>query len=76
MAIINEIAEQYDNPDSFIAIPNRKDAIKYAFKMSDEGDIILLAGKGHEKYQLIGNRKEYFCEREIVEDCINAVKFV
>ena len=76
MAIINEIAEQYDNPDSFIAIPNRKEAIKYAFKMADEGDIILLAGKGHEKYQLIGNRKEYFCEREIVEDCINAVKFV
>ncbi|MBO5716426.1 MAG: UDP-N-acetylmuramoyl-L-alanyl-D-glutamate--2,6-diaminopimelate ligase [Clostridia bacterium] len=76
MAIINEIAEQYDNPDSYIAIPDRKKAIEYAFRMSSEGDIILLAGKGHEKYQLIGNCKEYFCEREIVEDCINAMKFV
>ncbi|MBR2381166.1 MAG: UDP-N-acetylmuramoyl-L-alanyl-D-glutamate--2,6-diaminopimelate ligase [Clostridia bacterium] len=76
MAIINEIAEQYENPDSFVAIPDRKAAIEYAFKTSGEGDIILLAGKGHEKYQLIGNRKEYFCEREIVEDCINAVKYV
>ena len=76
MAIINEIAEQYDNPDSYIAIPDRKMAIEYAFKMAGAGDIILLAGKGHEKYQLIGNKKEYFCEREIVEDCINSVKYV
>ena len=76
MDIINEIAEQYQDPDSYIAIPDRKEAIEYAYRISGEGDIILLAGKGHEKYQLIGKNKEYFCERDIVENCINSMKYV
>jgi UDP-N-acetylmuramoyl-L-alanyl-D-glutamate--2,6-diaminopimelate ligase len=69
MAIINEIAEQYDKPDSYIAIPDRRMAIEYALNMSMKGDIILLAGKGHEKYQLVGNEKIYFCERDIIKEC-------
>ena len=74
MDIINEIAIQYSNPDSYISIPDRKEAIEYAFENSQKGDIVLLAGKGHEKYQLINKEKVYFCEREIIEDCINQVK--
>ena len=72
--IINEIALQYCNPDSYVAIPDRKKAIEYAYKIANQGDIILLAGKGHERYQLVGNQKTYFCEREIIEDCINRIK--
>ena len=44
--------------------------------MAEDGDIILLAGKGHEKYQLINVKNEYFCEREILENCINSVAIV
>ena len=69
MQIISEIAFEYDNPNSYIAIPDRKEAIKYAYEIAQKGDIILLAGKGHERYQLIGLDKLPFCEREIIEDC-------
>lgn len=69
MQIIGEIAAHYRNPDSYIAIPDRKEAIEYAYKNSQKGDIILLAGKGHETYQLVGNSKIPFCEREIISNC-------
>ena len=71
-AIINEIAVQYKNPSSYISIPDRKEAIEYALENSISGDIILLAGKGHERYQLINGKNIYFCEREIIENNINA----
>lgn len=50
----------------YVAIPDRREAIRYAVHHAREGDMVLLAGKGHEDYQLIGNRREPFCEREIL----------
>ena len=47
-------------------IVNRKDAIFYALKNAKKGDTIVLAGKGHEDYQIIGTEKHHFDEREIV----------
>lgn len=73
--IINDIARQYDDPDSYIRIPDRREAIRYAAEKSERGDIILLAGKGHEKYQLINGKNTYFCEREILEDYINELMY-
>jgi UDP-N-acetylmuramoyl-L-alanyl-D-glutamate--2,6-diaminopimelate ligase len=73
-AIIDEIAIQYEDPDSYISIADRKEAIKYAFEIAEQGDIVLLAGKGHERYQLINGKNEYFCEREILENCMNEIK--
>lgn len=49
-------------------IPNRASAIKAAVDMSEKGDIILLAGKGHETYQLICGRKVPFSERQILTE--------
>lgn len=72
--IIEEIATQYENADSYISIPDRRKAIEYAFNIAKNGDIVLLAGKGHEKYQLINGKKEYFCEREILQNCISELK--
>lgn len=74
-SIINDIAVQYINPDSYVSIPDRKEAIEYAFRTAEQGDIVLLAGKGHERYQLINNKNEYFCERDIIENCINEIRF-
>lgn len=68
--IINEIALHFDDEDSFVAIPDRKEAIEYAVRIAERGDIVLLAGKGHEKYQLIDGKNHYFCEREIIEESI------
>ena len=68
--IINEIALHFDDEDSYIAIPDRKKAIEYAVRIAEGEDIVLLAGKGHEKYQLIDGKNHYFCEREIIEESI------
>ena len=50
-----------------IKIPDREEAIKMAMSIAREGDIILLAGKGHEKYQLINGKKVTFDEAKIVK---------
>ena len=73
-SIIDDIATQFVDQKAYASIPDRKDAIEYAFEISGEGDIVLLAGKGHERYQLINGKNEYFCEREILEECIDKVE--
>ena len=58
--------ERYMQNAPYAVIPDRKEAIEYAVSIAEEGDIVLLAGKGHEMYQLINGKKEPFCEREIL----------
>lgn len=48
-------------------IRDRESAIKEAINMSNSGDIILVAGKGHEDYQIIGTEKHHFDDKEVVE---------
>ena len=49
-------------------IEDRREAIKVAYEMANSGDIILIAGKGHEKYQIIGSEKIHFDDlEEIIE---------
>lgn len=50
-------------------IENRADAIRFAAKNAGKGDIVLLAGKGHEQYQLIRGEKHPFSERAVLEEC-------
>ena len=45
-------------------ICGRKKAIKNAFEISKNNDIIIIAGKGHETYQIIGNEKRHFDDME------------
>ena len=67
--IIGEIAAYFTaGTCPYIAIADRKKAIEYALSHSQSGDIILLAGKGHESYQIIKGVREKFCESEIVEE--------
>ena len=51
-------------------IPDRKKAISQAIKNLNTGDILLVAGKGHEKTQDFGKRKIYFSDKKIILDCI------
>ncbi len=48
----------------FTTVENRRDAIRLAVRSSSPGDIVLLAGKGHEDYQIIGTTKYHFDDRE------------
>jgi len=54
-----------------LAITNRKEAIRTACMMARPGDIILIAGKGHEDYQEIKGVKHHFDDREIIREIFN-----
>ncbi len=65
-AIIKEILSHMHKDCPYVAFPDRKAAIRYAARHAEEGDIVLLAGKGHETFQLIEGKKVPFSEREIL----------
>ena len=68
-AIISEIASYFTaGTCPYVAIPDRREAIEYALTNAQKGDIILLAGKGHESYQIVCGAREHFSETEIVEE--------
>lgn len=52
-------------------IPDRREAIREAIREANEGDVVLLAGKGHEDYQIVGKEKIHFDDRE---EALKAVK--
>jgi len=70
--IISEMEDgvKPENYKKTISITNRKQAIKTACKLADKGDIILVAGKGHETYQIIGNMRSDFDDFKIVNELL------
>ncbi len=70
--IINQILAGIDSncSDKYIAISPRENAIKYAIEIAKSGDIVLIAGKGHENYQIIGTVKHHFDDKEIVNSAL------
>ena len=73
MTIINEIKVGIKNKIKYKIIVNRKEAIHYACDNCDNDEIILLAGKGHEKYQIINDSFFDFNERKILEEKLNKI---
>ena len=59
------IAEKYPF-DKYIIIADREKAIRYGMRLLKKGDSLLIAGKGHETYQIIGTEKTHFDDREVV----------
>ena len=55
----------------YLSISNRKEAIKTASRMAKKGDILLIAGKGHEKYQEIKGEKLPFDDMQIAQEYLN-----
>ena len=66
--VIKEIASHMPEGAPYTCIIDRRDAIRAAIGMAEDGDIILFAGKGHEDYQLIEGKKVHFVEREIIQE--------
>ena len=60
-----------DKASNVLMITNRKEAIRTACMMARPGDIILIAGKGHENYQDIKGVKHHFDDREVVREIFN-----
>lgn len=64
--IINDILTGVDKAMPYTVIPERRRAIEYVLESSAAGDVILLCGKGHEEYEIIGTEMRPFSERKIV----------
>lgn len=74
-AIIEDIMVGVNQTDcEHIVIENRREAIMYALSFAKRGDCIILAGKGHETYQIIGKTKNHFDEREVIAEFLGEVK--
>lgn len=73
-AIIEDILSGMSQSSATAVIPDRKEAIIYAIETAMPGDIILLAGKGHETYETGPNGKQPFSERDIVRDAVARLK--
>jgi UDP-N-acetylmuramoyl-L-alanyl-D-glutamate--2,6-diaminopimelate ligase len=58
----------------YIVIENRRAAIAYALKIAQAGDVVILAGKGHETYQEIGGVKRPFDEKVVVAELLAEAK--
>lgn len=72
MDIIEDIKTGINKTDGkYVVVPNRKDAIRYCMENAQDGDIIVLAGKGHEDYQEIKGVKYHMDERELIAEIIS-----
>jgi UDP-N-acetylmuramoyl-L-alanyl-D-glutamate--2,6-diaminopimelate ligase len=56
--------------DNYCMLPDRRQAIRKAIGMASEKDIVLIAGKGHETYQIIGNRILPFDDRKVAKEAL------
>ena len=69
--IINDIKTGISKTDGeYIEIPDRKEAIRYAIMNGRSGDVIVLAGKGHEDYQEIKGVKHHMDERDLIKEVL------
>jgi len=72
-AIINDIIEGMTS-EKFIVEKDRKNAIAIAIKKAEQGDIVLIAGKGHETYQEIDRTYHHFDDREVAAEVIKNIE--
>ncbi len=68
--IIDDICRGIQNREKIIIEVDRRKAIEKTLSLARSGDVVLLAGKGHENYQIIGKEKHYFSDKEIVKEYI------
>ena len=67
--IINDMINGIDK-DNYQIVVNRKDAIRKGMQLLENDDILLVLGKGHEKYQIIGKDKIFFDDKIEIKKCI------
>lgn len=75
--IINDMLAGLDKDDSrkVLSIADRKEAIRTACMLSEPGDVILIAGKGHENYQEIKGVKHHFDDKEVLKEIFSNEKY-
>ena len=72
LSIIDDIVAGMNcSKKKYKIIENRAEAVKFAIETAEKNDIIVLAGKGHETYQILSTGKIHLDEREIVNACLS-----
>lgn len=74
MTIINQMEAGVSAEAVYIKEVSREKAIQIAVSEAQEDDVILIAGKGHETYQIIGDVTHHFDDREVAEEAIKNLK--
>lgn len=72
MQIICQIVSGIPPQKAYTVIPDRASAIRYAIQHAKAGDLILLAGKGHEEYEIVGGERRPFYEGTLVKEAFRA----
>ncbi len=67
--IAHKISSGFDH-DRYLMILDRREAIKKAFSMAEKNDIVLIAGKGHENYQILKHETIHFDDRQAARECL------
>lgn len=70
MTIIRDVLPGLSNAENILVEPDRKEAIKKAIELMRPGDALLIAGKGHEDYQILGDGKIHFSDQEVVQELL------
>jgi len=80
MAILHEVevgvldALERRSHVQYHLVPDRREAIGVAIREAHRGDMVLIAGKGHEDYQIIGTKKFHFDDREVAREAIQQLR--
>jgi len=74
LGIISDIKAGIKN-NNFCVIPERLVAIRKSLKLARAGDIVLIAGKGHEDYQILKDKVIHFDDREAVKKCLRLMNY-
>ncbi len=69
--IIDDIVAGVDTSRAYATISDRRQAIAYAIDIAQPQDTVLIAGKGHEDYQIIGHTRRHFDDREVAREVLN-----
>ena len=69
--ILQEVASGIASGREYVQIEDRIEAIHFAIEQAKEGDTVVIAGKGHENYQIIGRQKIHLDDRETAREALN-----
>jgi UDP-N-acetylmuramyl tripeptide synthase len=65
---VKETGKKYE------VVSDRRDAIFHAISKARERDVVIIAGKGHENYQIIGNDKFHFDDRDVAREALERIR--
>jgi UDP-N-acetylmuramoyl-L-alanyl-D-glutamate--2,6-diaminopimelate ligase len=74
LAIIAQIRAGMTEPERSQVIADRADAIREALTQAEPGDIVVIAGKGHEDYQIVGTETRPFSDAKLVGELLGTAK--